>query len=413
VSTRAWLELERGVAVLGSVTVPCVAAGSEGDVCVDGGVVLRPVSFEARTQAAWRAGLEPDPAAAVAASLLALQTVRPAPLQPHDDVVSLVLAGAGDEGSSFRETLTTAMQATGLAVEELMSAPACRVDAVARQAHGRDRGAGWTSIIFADPAGTVDWSALRSEFASRLLQRIRERTDVADVDAVDGDTADLTAIATRRPGVHRIDLRAAAASMRASTGSGGTSGTADEDAELRAAPVPPLTHEPSAPRAARVRLVGASLVPPRQEGRPSPPDRLPRLRRAALDGDPDDAVSGVASSGGLRVTGHARAAQSALPSSPAAAIVTASAVAPGLRSLPQPAPGVSSHRESPAAVHAAIASSTAMPAAPVRTLSVTAGGIELASHSAAAATRATTAMADLADVIAGLLNREADLRGID
>jgi hypothetical protein len=115
----------------------------------------------------------------------------------------------------------------------------------------------------------------------------------------------------------------------------------------------------------------------------------------------------------LRVSGLARAAQSAPPLSSTADTVTTSAVLPALRSQPQPAPAVPTRLEIPAGVHA-IASSAAMPAAPVRTLNVTASGIDLSSSkSAAAAASAATVMTDLADLIADILNREADLRGID
>jgi hypothetical protein len=168
-STRVHIDLNSGVVLLGSAVVPCVVAGANGEVRVDGGRLLRPLPFAERSRLVWLAAAAADAEAVLAESVLAFATVEPAERRAYDDVVALALAGAGEEAASFDETLATAARAAGLSLDELLVAPARTVDALARVDDGRE----WSRILFAQPTAEADWASMRAEFCGQLLRRLR------------------------------------------------------------------------------------------------------------------------------------------------------------------------------------------------------------------------------------------------
>jgi len=167
-STQVHIDLDRGVVLLGSAVVPCVVAGANGEVRVDGGCLLRPLAFAERTRLVWLAATAEDAEAVLAESVLVFTTVEPADRRAYDDVVALALAGAGEEAAPFDETLVAAARATGLSPDELLVAPARAVDALARAEDGGE----WNRILFAQPTAEADWAPMRAEFCGRLLRRL-------------------------------------------------------------------------------------------------------------------------------------------------------------------------------------------------------------------------------------------------
>ena len=180
-SKQVHIDLNSGVVLFGSAVVPCLMAGTNGEVRVDGGCLLRPLPFAERTRLTWLAAMREDAEAVLAESVLVFTTVEPAERRAYDDVVALVLAGAGEEGTPFDETLVTAARATGLSLDELLMAPARAVDALARPEDGSE----WNRIFFPQPMAEANWASMRAEFCRWLLRRLHPAsvwgTDISEV----------------------------------------------------------------------------------------------------------------------------------------------------------------------------------------------------------------------------------------
>jgi hypothetical protein len=189
---RVWIDLVKGEAQLGSITLPVAIAGAQGELRLGEpqGVVLRPLRFLERSRAVRRALQTPDPILSLSAEALQLALVQPGEGNPLAlQVLALHLAGAGawSRMVSFAETALALGRAGAWALAQIEQAEAAFVDHLAEGLVAEaelsptsgsapssalaDR-QGWTTLLFT-PRPEDELESLRRILAEDLLQRGR------------------------------------------------------------------------------------------------------------------------------------------------------------------------------------------------------------------------------------------------
>lgn len=394
-STRVHIELAQGRLLIGSIALACEAAGVQGELRVEGGRVFGTVSFQERTRLAWQALGERDPARALGVSLLEHMTLRAAEPCAHDEVVALALAGAGVDVPAYDSTLTAAASRSGLTREQLLQLPARDVDELARAQEPALR-----SIVFAAPASDAALGALRLEFSSRLLYRLRE--PASELQAPNSPSPQLKAASVPAAASGAAEPPAPNAARNTAASKGARGPRALESA----AGAPATAQSGKAQPTAKARESHTELAPATRAARATrAPDarstqtRVKPLRASATRVDasaPRGALPGLRAR--VQPTTSARAAQaqsSAAPEArnPAPANLqpsAASGVHPAVRALPRkPEPmggGVQGGALSSGSAHQSLDRPHAAPPAD---------------------------LLDVASELADLLDLEADLRGLD
>jgi hypothetical protein len=179
VSPAVVIDLKAGTVRLGDTAIAVVPAGPGGALRIGGpaGAVLRPVSFGDRTRAAVWAATCPAPRDALCAALLGVAQVSPGQGDPAMlELMSLVLAGAATADSalpSFVETTLLAARAGGWDPAQLAAADAAEIDRIAE--HLGQAPSAWQSLVLSDLAGTNAATGpieLRATLADALLARV-------------------------------------------------------------------------------------------------------------------------------------------------------------------------------------------------------------------------------------------------
>jgi hypothetical protein len=171
--TVAHLDLASGTLVAGATTraVTRHADGSAGFVGDD--ARTRPVTFAERMRCTGDALAHDRPERALGVALWRTGGGG-APPEVASEVLALVLAGAGvDPPPPPFATVARDLGAQGWPLDEVMSAHAADVDALARGAHGQHRPEdGWHRIVFADPpSAAASIEEVRDQLAHELLLR--------------------------------------------------------------------------------------------------------------------------------------------------------------------------------------------------------------------------------------------------
>ena len=166
-TTHIHIDVQGGMLWFGPDAIKCRAT-ADGCVQVDGGCVLRPLSFRQRCRLVRLAAEAEDPEKELAGGVLLASSLQVMARQTQDEVIALALAGAAEDGPSFEETLAAAARNTGRSADDLLDWPARTVDALAKS----ERGSPWNRILFAPSQEPVDWQTIRHELCVRLLGRI-------------------------------------------------------------------------------------------------------------------------------------------------------------------------------------------------------------------------------------------------
>ncbi len=169
---RVIIDTLGGQALLGNVCVKVAEAGSNGELEIEGGTILRPITFGQRTRISARASLSPTPRENCAAGVLSASTVRAG----TDDtlvleVLAMVLAGADESGFPFAETTLTIARAAGWSHADIAGAEAADIDRLARHLSRNQPDDGWTRLVFDSPP-SQELADIRDALANNLLERV-------------------------------------------------------------------------------------------------------------------------------------------------------------------------------------------------------------------------------------------------
>ncbi len=163
----------RGIAVVAGRAVAMAPAGEGGRLRFGGtaGTTLRPLTFMERTEVVTAAAALAVPRDAVAAATLARATAGSGDGDAVTlEVLAMWLAGAAWEAPSFAETTLLVARGAGWNPAELLAAPATEIDRLAVYLDEQQHGSEWKSLVFAEPPAE-DLAAARARFADRLLRR--------------------------------------------------------------------------------------------------------------------------------------------------------------------------------------------------------------------------------------------------
>lgn len=440
-ATPVVIDSAGGRAFIGGTAVPVRESGIRGELRIGGagGPLLRPLSFGERSRlAAWALGT-PETLPDFCRGVLRAATVEPGTCDLGvQEILALFLAGAGEDAPPFAEAALSVARAAGWEFEQVYRAEAAEVDRLAVYLGGRPADSGWTRIVFAASDGGIE--AIRRELAERLLKRAEPYADEPTVPAPAAGfvptfgTSAATATGTEPP----PDRQAPGSEPKAASvlpAATSASHPRPEPAYLRVqAPAsaprhpanPPATGRPaatgprtdSAARAARLRwsVTEPASRPPRPVG--SFPEQRPTL------------PFGPDSAGGSGPAGVGIAARMAAETrAPAIMPSVMPSVMPSTRTEARPpSPPARIPHNAMAATQASLSAAPA-PAGPPLAGPVAdpdpgcaMGRIRASNREAllepeaapppAAASVAEWA-ASLADELAELLDREADLRGIE
>ncbi|MGE0824813.1 MAG: hypothetical protein AB7P18_22175 [Candidatus Binatia bacterium] len=173
VSVPIVLDPTQGEARLGVHRVAIAPVGSDGTLRVGGtdGPVLGPVTFAERTALTTRALAAAQPCDYVCAGILHAATKEAGVAdQLEQELLALTLAGAGEDGPPFAQTLALVAQETGWGYDRLAETAAVEVDRLAIQLTEVPADGGWQRYLLAtDTRGEL--ASLRNELADNLLRR--------------------------------------------------------------------------------------------------------------------------------------------------------------------------------------------------------------------------------------------------
>lgn len=401
----ARIEVARGELVIGDLVVPMSVEGAADvwRVGGPGGPLLRSLGYGERTRLCALAAMSVEPRASLAAAVVRAATVAAGEV---DELVAqtaaLLLCGAGDDGSSFSDTVLRVGRAAGWDLGQLMDAQAADVDrlAVALGATARVADSGWNRLVFEAAGGDASVLAVRDRLADRLLARVdetvldlEEQTALLDGPPPSGERTVVSAVAS----ASLAGEQGAAAPLTASAAEGSSHTAAAAEGTLRPALVISnrwSNRAASAPRAgtADADSGGGSTLQADVPGSVAFANAGPA---AVAPAGPIGSARGARGASG-EVAGRARASQpEAAPSTPQMrrdrlglsvanrAMVPAAAGQSGVIGGPWPARA------------AALGARTGEPQG---------AGAELSLERMAS---------ELADALASLLQDEADLRGVE
>jgi len=404
----ARIEVARGELVIGDLVVPMSVEGAADvwRVGGPGGPLLRSLGYGERTRLCALAATSVEPRASLAAAVVRAATVAAGEV---DELIAqtaaLLLCGAGDDGSSFSDTVLRVGRAAGWDLGQLMDAQAADVDrlAVALGATTQVADSGWNRLVFEAAGGDASVLAVRDRLADRLLARVdetaldlEEQTALLDGPPPSGERTVASAVASASlVGEHRT-----AAPLTASAADGSSHIAAPAAAGLRPALVISNRWSNRAASAPRARAAdadpgGGSTLQADAPGSVALANAGPAAAAPAAPAGPIGSARGARGASG-EVAGRARTSQpEAAPSTPQMrrdrlglsvanrSMVPAAAGQSGVIGGPWPARA------------AALGTRTAEPQG---------AGAELSLERMAS---------ELADALASLLQDEADLRGVE
>jgi hypothetical protein len=167
------IDLDHEVATFAGESVTISEASPSGSLRVAGGPVIRPLSFSERNRIVLRASGAPDPVERVYSGILRAATTDAGETTGCSaeavQIMALALAGATLEAPSFAASALLVARATGWGPVELAEAEAAEVDRLAIQLSGPPEESGWSRLVF--PAESGSRESLRRELAANLLER--------------------------------------------------------------------------------------------------------------------------------------------------------------------------------------------------------------------------------------------------
>lgn len=176
--TRIIIDSLHGLAWLGTVSVIIAETGSHGELQIGGaaGPILRPLTFSKRSRVLMRLGSQAtrdDTAAAV----LQAATVQPGIAdRAVQEILALYMAGADQDAPSFVETTLLLARGAGWGAAQLADAEAAEVDRLAIYLAEFEREPEWNSLLLmgvptdeGDVTNTL--AAIRDELVDNLVKR--------------------------------------------------------------------------------------------------------------------------------------------------------------------------------------------------------------------------------------------------
>ena len=259
-----------GIAIVAGRRVPMQADAASGAIRFGGaaGSLLRPLAFAERTEVVSESASLAFARDAVAAAVLRAATVeRGTGETTLLEVLAMWLAGAAWDAPAFDETTLLVARAAGWTPHELFSAPAREVDRLAVHLDEARQASDWKAIVFAErPAESVE--EVRTRFADRLLRRAWSAAAEPQLRTAAAEPQ-LSTAAAEPP------LSGAAAPPRQGREEGTTAGPrhgreAGTTAVSRAAAAPPHSRAAASPpqsgAAAAPPLSGTAAIPPHTAG---------------------------------------------------------------------------------------------------------------------------------------------------
>lgn len=396
----ARIEVARGELVIGDLVVPMSVEGAADvwRVGGPGGPLLRSLGYGERTRLCALAAMSAEPRASLAAAVVRAATVSAGQV---DELIvqtaALLLCGAGDDGSSFSDTVLRVGRAAGWELGPLLDAQAADVDrlAAALGATAQVADSGWNRLVFEASGGDASVLAVRDRLADRLLARVDDAALDLEEQTAHLDGAPSSGERSVVSGMTSASLAGeprTAAPLTSSAAEGASHSAAAAEVSLRPALVISNRWSNRAASTPPAAAGGRSTV---QAGVPGPVALSNAGPAAAAPAGPVGAVRGARGASG-EVGGNARPSQPEATRSTPHAHRDRLGLSVANRSMVPEAAGQSGVTGGPWPARAA--------ALGARTVEPQGSGAELSIERMAS---------ELADALASLLQDEADLRGVE